>query len=138
MRLTWKDARATLFVAAAVVFYALWLTGTIAADMSTRVAATIVFAFGWLACTSDVDQMKVVYGVDAERRPPLTYVVLASLAGGVALVSGIVAIAGANETMLATLVVAMVVLWVVTTARHALARQEQPRHDAGEVLPRAA
>jgi len=36
MRLTWKDARATLFVAAAVVFYALWLTGTIAA--ATRVA----------------------------------------------------------------------------------------------------
>ena len=125
MRLTVKDARAALVVGAAIVFYGLWVTDTVAADMSTRVAATIVFALGWLGCTSDTDQMKVVFGVDKEHRPPMTYVVLASLAGAVALVAGIIAIVAANEAMLATMVVAMAGLLVVTTIRHAISGRAQ-------------
>jgi uncharacterized membrane protein len=120
MRLTRKDARATVVVIGAAVFYALWLTGTVAADMSTRVVAVIVLALGWLGCTSDVDQMKVVFGVEGTR-PPLLYVVLTSLVGGVALIAGAITIIGGNEAMLATLVVAMAALWIAATARHQIA-----------------
>jgi hypothetical protein len=120
MRLTRKDARAGLVVIGAAVFYTLWLTGTVAVDTSTRVVAAVVFALGWLGCTSDVDQMKVVFGVEGTR-PPLLYVVLASLVGGVALVAGAIAIIGGNEAMLATLVVAMAALWIAATARHQIA-----------------
>jgi hypothetical protein len=109
-----------VFVVGAAVFYALWLTGTVAADMSTRVVAAIVFALGWLGCTSDADQMKAVFGVEG-KRPPLLYVVLASLVGGVALVAGTIAIIGSNEVMLATLVVAMAALWIAATVRHQIA-----------------
>lgn len=127
MRLNKKDARAVVVVGAAVVFYALWSTGTVAADMSTRVAATIVFALGWLGCTSDTDQMKVLFGVDAAmRRPPMTYVVLASAAGAVALVAGIIAIVAGNEAMLATLVVVMAGLLLIATVRHAISGRSQP------------
>lgn len=126
MRLTMKDMRATLVVGAAVVFYALWATGTVAVNMSTRVAATIVFALGWLGCTSDTDQMKIVFGVDAAHRPPLTYVVLASVVGAVALVAGVIAIVAGNEAMLATLVVATAGLWLMASARHATSAARAP------------
>jgi hypothetical protein len=129
MRLTRKDVRVTVLVVGAAVFYALWLTGIVAADMSTRVVAAVVFALGWLGCTSDVDQMKVVFGVDG-KRPPLLYVVLASLVGGVALVAGAIAIIGGNETMLATLVVAMAVLWIAATARHQISGRPVLHDDA--------
>ena len=122
MHLTRKDARATLWVGAAAIFYGLWLTGIVAADMSTRLAAGIVFALGWLGCTSDVEGMKVVFGVGGEQRPHTSYVVIASLAGTVAFVAGIIAIVGANETMLATLVVTTVILWLISTVRHAIAQ----------------
>jgi len=121
MHLTRKDARATLWVGAAAIFYGLWLTGTIAPDMSTRVVAGIVFALGWLGCTSDVEGMKDVFGVDSEHRPHMSYVVVASVAGTVAFVAGIIAIVGANGTMLATLVAATVILWLIATVRHAIA-----------------
>jgi hypothetical protein len=117
MRLTRKDLRAAVAVVGAAIFYTLWLTDTVAADMSTRVVAAIVFALGWLGCTSDVEQMKVVFGVEG-KRPPLLYVALASTVGGVAVVAGTMAIIWAIEAMLATLVIAMLVLWIAATARH--------------------
>jgi hypothetical protein len=129
MRLTRKDLRATVVVVGAAVFYTLWLTGTVAADMSTRVVTGIVFALGWLGCTSDIDQMRFLFGVDEDERPPLVYVVLASLVGGVALVAGAIAIIWGNEAMLATLVVAMAVLWVATTARHQISGRPELHDD---------
>ena len=120
MRLTRKDVKATVVVVGAAVFYVSWLTGTVAADMSTRVVTAIVFSLGWLGCTSDVEQMKVVFGVDGDRRPPLVYVVLVSIVGAVALVAGMIAIIWGNGTMLAMLVVAMAVLWIAATVRHQL------------------
>jgi hypothetical protein len=120
MRLTMKDARAVMMVSAAVVFYALWASGTVAANMSTRVAATIVFALGWLGCTSDTDEMRAVFGVDASRRPPMVYVALTSAMGAIALVAGIIAIVAANETMLATLAVSMAGLLLMATGRHSI------------------
>ncbi|HEY7668992.1 MAG TPA: hypothetical protein VIE12_12835 [Actinomycetota bacterium] len=138
MKLTRNDARATIVVAAAVVFYLLWATETVATGVAPRIVAGIVFALGWLGCTSDVEGMKKVYGPDAAARPSAVYVVLASLLGGVALVAGIVAIGWANEAMLATMVVAMTVLWLMTTIRHALTRPIAPVVEHPSTLPRAA
>jgi len=127
---------ATLFVAAAVVVFALWQTDTAMTEMSTRAMAVMVFALGWLGCTSDAKRMSSVYTPGAGDRPPMLYTVLASLLGLVALVAGIWAIVAASETMLTVLVGAMVVLWLVTTIRHAVVAS--PRHPAVGPTPHAA
>jgi hypothetical protein len=66
--------------------------------------------------------METVYGVGARPRPPLYYVVLVSVLGGVTLVAGIVAFASGGDTALATLTGAMVALWALATIRHLMSR----------------
>lgn len=104
--------------------YALWLTGTGMAGTSTRVIGAMVFALGWMGCTSNQAAMAEVFGVGAPRRAPMGYVVMASIIGAVALVAGVITIVTGNE---ATLVIAMVVLWAMSTVRHLIAAQA-PRH----------
>ena len=127
MRLTWRDGVATVSVAAAGGLYALWLTGTGMAGTSTRVLGAIVFALGWVGCTSNQAAMAEVFGVGAPRRAPMGYVVMASIIGAVALVAGVITVVTGSEAMLATLVIAMVVLWAMSTVRHLIAGQA-PRH----------
>jgi hypothetical protein len=66
----------------------------------------------------------------------MLFTVPASLLGLVALVAGIWAIVAASETMLAVLVGAMVVLWLMATVRHAVVTA--PRLPAGGPTPHAA
>jgi hypothetical protein len=136
MRLTWRDGMATLFVAAAVVVFALWRSDTAMTEMSTRAMAVVVFALGWLACTSDAKRMASVYTPGAADHLPMGYMVPASLLGLVALVAGIWAIAAASETMLAVLVGAMVILWLMATVRHMV--EASPRHHTVGPTPHAA
>jgi len=126
MRLTWRDALATLFVAAAAALYALWQTGTAVAGMSTRVLGAVVFGLGWAGCMSDQGEMASVYGAGGRRRAPMVYVVVASLLGAVALAAGIMTLISASETMLAILVAATVALWVLATVRHVVTGQGRP------------
>jgi len=126
MRLTWRDGLATLFVAAAATLYALWQTGTAVAGMSTRVLGAVVFGLGWAGCMSDQREMASVYGAGGRRHAPMAYVVVASLLGAVALLSGIMTLVSASETMLAILVAATVALWVLATIRHAMTSQGHP------------
>jgi hypothetical protein len=128
MSLNWKDARTTLFVAGAVTVYALAMTGTAFQGMSMRVVTAIVLGLGMAACTSNQDQLAVVYAVGQERRVPMAYVVIVSTLGAVALGAGVIALVTANEAMLATLVAAVVALWVISTVRHAVTAQP-PRTD---------
>jgi len=60
--------------------------------------------------------------VDAYERPGVTRAVMVvlSLIGAVALVTGILAMTVGSETMLAVLVGATVAVWFATTLRHAL------------------
>jgi hypothetical protein len=120
MRLTWRDAMVTIVVGAAAVVYGLWQTGTAMTGTSTRAIAGSVFALGWLGCVANGNRVREVFSPDAEHRAPMPYVVLASVVGLLALVSGVWAIIGANEAMLAVLVGSMGVLWLITTARHAI------------------
>jgi hypothetical protein len=47
-----------------------------------------------------------------------TYLVITSALGLLALVAGVIALAAGSSTMLATLVIATVVLWALATIRH--------------------
>jgi hypothetical protein len=65
--------------------------------------------------------MAVVYGVDETRsRPTTTYVVAASILGAVALIAGIATLFTGSAPLLLVLLGALVALWVIATARHAL------------------
>ena len=131
MRLTWKDGLAAAFVAAAAVLYAVWLAGAGMSGTSTRVLGALVFGLGFAACTTNSSEMADVYGAaPRKRRVPMPYVVTASLIGMVALVAGVITLVTADEAMLATLVVAMIVLLVMSTVRHAVAdvMQGHERH----------
>jgi hypothetical protein len=63
-----------------------------------------------------------VYGVGGRTRPPLYYVVLVSVLGGVALVAGIVAFVSGGDAALATLAGTIVALWALATIRHSMSR----------------
>jgi hypothetical protein len=119
VRLTWRDELATLLVAAAGLVAFLWLSGLALTGMSPRAVGAIVFALGFAACTSDKLEMANVYGAEGHRRAPMAYVVFASLLGLAALVAGLLTLVTGSETMLVTLVAAMVALWAITTIRHA-------------------
>ena len=122
MRLGWRDGLATVLVAAAAVLYALWAAGAAMAGVSARWMTVIVFALGMAACTANQRELGGVYGpTPGAPRPPGFYVALATALGVVMLVAGIVAFVVASEAMLATLVAAMVALWLLSTGRHALA-----------------
>jgi hypothetical protein len=127
MRLTWRDVLATVFVLAAAVLYLLWLADIeVLGISSARVVGAIVMVLGLAASVT-----AVVYGVGAGLlRASKLYLVIASLIGLAALVAGIVTIAAADETMLAVLVIATLVLWAISTIRHAFGsaagRSEEP------------
>jgi hypothetical protein len=121
MRLTWRDGLATLLVAAAAVLYTLWATGALMPGVPTRWMTVIAFALGVAACTANQRQLGQVYGATREGpRPSGLYTSLATALGVVMLAAGILAFVLASEALLATLVAAMIALWLIATARHAL------------------
>lgn len=122
MRLTIRDGLATVFVAAAAAVYVPWVTGAALTGWSVRVTAAVVFALGWAACMTDQKQMAVVYGAAGEGpRPPAAYAVLVSVIGALALVAGVIALVTGSAALLATLAGSMAGLWLIATARHAVA-----------------
>jgi hypothetical protein len=116
MRLTWRDALATVFVLMAVAVYALWLAGVEVFGMSSvRAIGLVVLGLGLAASV-----VAVVYGVgagllDASR----IYLVVTSLLGLGALIAGVVVLAAESEPMLAALVIATGAMWILATVRHA-------------------
>jgi hypothetical protein len=123
MSLTWKDGLATVFVGAAVVLYMLSQGGNTVAGLSGPRALTVaIFGLGIAGCYTAKSQMEAMYGVSGRPRPPLLYVVLVSVLGGVALVAGIVAFSGGRTAALATLTASMAGLWALATTRHSTSR----------------
>jgi hypothetical protein len=123
MSLTWKDGLATVFVSAAAVLYLLWAGGTTVSGLSGSRALTVaIFGLGVGGCYTAKSHMETVYGVGGRTRPPLYYVVLVSVLGGVTLVAGIVAFVSGGDAVLATLAGAMVALWALATIRHSMSR----------------
>jgi hypothetical protein len=117
MSIPWRDRIATLVVASALVVYLLWAVGTLG-EVSAGTIAIVVLALGFVASASAV--VPGFADLLAGSRP---YLVLASLGGLVALVSGIMTIANSSDGTLAVLVIATVALWAAATARHASAHR---------------
>jgi hypothetical protein len=123
MSFTWKDGLATAFVGAAAVLYLLWVGGTTVLGLSgPRALAVVIFGLGVGGCYTAKSQMEAMYGAGGRARPPLYYVVLVSVLGGVTLVAGIIALASGGDAALATLTAAMVALWALATIRHSTSR----------------
>ena len=115
---------ATALVGAAAALYLLWVSGTTVAGLTGIRALTLaVFALGVGGCYAARSEMAAVYGAGGGPRPPLLYVVLATILGGVTLVAGIVAFAGGGDAALATLTGAMVALWALATIRRTTSRR---------------
>ena len=125
MHLTWRDALATVFVLAAAVLYLLWLAEIEVLGMSSpRAIGGVVMGLGLAASIT-----AVVYGVGAGlMQASKVYLAVTSLIGLGALVAGIMVIVDANEPMLAALLIATVVLWLVSTVRHVLISGREIRH----------
>ena len=131
MRLTWRDWVATACVGAAAVIYAVWLSQDEVLGISgARGIGLAVLVLGLVASVT-----AVVFGVgEGLLRANKLYLALASVLGLVALVAGIVVLVNQNETMLATLVGSTVVLWMISTVRHAIPVE----HPGGLVNPSVA
>jgi len=129
MHLTWRDRLATSVVAAAALLYLVWFTvGDGASESEVRMITAIVLALGFVASVS-----AVVPGFEGLIHGSKLYLAVSSLLGLGAFVAGIAALVTGREVWLALLVVTTVVLWAMSTMRHATAapRSVPPPADAG-------
>jgi hypothetical protein len=139
MRLTWRDAVASLFVAAAVIAYVLWAAGVAMTTVSSTGIGLVVFGSGWAACVTNRREMATVYGVDRTRPGPTrVYVVAASILGAMALIAGIATLFTRSEPLLLVLVGAVVAFWLLATARHAFGSRTANVNGRERHLDRAA
>ena len=120
MRLTWKDGLATVLVAVAVVVFAVWSAGASIAGISGRGLVVAIFLLGIGGCYTAQSHFETVYGVNGTTRPPLAYVVLVSAVGALATVAGILALIVGGGLAVTTLLLAMIVMWILSTVRHQL------------------
>lgn len=115
MRLTRRDAAATVFVGAAAALYGLWLAGVEVAGLSeVRVVTGIVLGLGFAASAS-----AVVPTFETLWHGSKAYLALTSLIGLGALAAGVAALVTEREEMLTALVLATLALWIISTIRHA-------------------
>jgi hypothetical protein len=120
MTLTRKDAAATLFATLSVLAFAathegwnVWLIGD-----NHRWAAALILVLGLGAC------------ITGGQPDAMTEHKTTAMFGGVALVLGVLAIVTGSLTPLSLLVACIVVLWMLTTVRHALAHHVPGQHSA--------
>jgi hypothetical protein len=136
MRLTWRDALATVFVLAAVVVYGIWLVDDeVLGTSSVRTIGLVVMLLGLASSVT-----AVVYGVGAGLlRASKVYLMVTSLVGLGALVAGILVLVQESEPMLGGLVIATASLWLMSTIRHVLIATKAHQPGIGSPpLPHAA
>ena len=128
MRLPKKDIIATGAVAAAIVFYVLWLADAAVLGMSSiRVTGLTVLALGFAASA-----IAVVPGFDQLMHGNRLYLATTSVLGVAALAAGVIMLSAASSTALAWLMVAMVTLWAISTIHHAVLAKADQRSLHGE------
>lgn len=117
MRLTGKDAKATLLVVTAVVLYVPFLAGAKLPLVSgPRVLAPVVLGLGIAACIVNGSEISLERLDLAAGRWVKALAWLATLA----LVATVVTLITGSAISLAALVGAVVVMWLLTTVRHAV------------------
>lgn len=111
MRLTWKDAAATILVAAIVIPYVGYLVrGEMPFIKDPRGMAGTALILGIAACA---------VGASAAQGSSIL-VKIGNVLGPVALVLGIATLIFETEWLLAGTIGAIVLLWLLATARHAV------------------
>jgi hypothetical protein len=129
MRLTWKDAVATLFMAAIVAVYVAYLNGTSAWLISTaRGTTTAVLVLGFVGGCALGGLAEAYTG--AKSHSALAFTVIATILGLTALTAAIVGLITGGTVALAVLVGATLALWLVATIRHAFTAPAEPAHEA--------
>lgn len=114
MTLPMRDVLASVLVGLSVVIYLGMMIGIALPGLSDVTGVTVaVLVLGIAASIS-----AVVPGFDELLHGSRLYLVAASLLGAVALVGGVWALLSNDATALAVLVLATVVLWGMSTARH--------------------
>jgi hypothetical protein len=132
MRLTWKDAVSTVFMAAIVVSYAAFRDSTtawlISSARGTAGAVLFLGMVGGCGMSAAAEQYQ-----DAQA---WLYRSLASVAGTAALVAGVIALITGSTVALAILVAVTLALWLMATVRHALTPPAAPGggRDTHEVI----
>jgi hypothetical protein len=132
VRLTWKDAVSTVFMAAIIFIYIAFLNSTtawlISSARGTAAAVLVLGLVGGCGMSATAEQYQ-----DTRSR---AYRSFANLIGVTALVAGVVALITASTVALAILVVATLALWLVATARHAFTPATVPggSRDTHEVI----
>ena len=117
-----RDQIATALVVLGVgLAVAWWTSAPLVETLGVRTVAMAVTALGMLASAS-----AVVPGSSALLRGSRSYLVGTSVLGTLALVAAGVSIAYEDERALAALVGATIILWAVSTARHAGAYATNP------------
>jgi len=118
MRLTWKDAVSTLFMAGIVAVYLAFLSGTsmwlISSARGTMTAVLVLGFVGGCALSAAGDMY-----LGTLTRPAKVLRALATLFGLVALTAGVAGLITGGTVWLAILFGATIVLWLTATIRHA-------------------
>ncbi len=128
--LTSRDRVATVFVGAGALVYLLWLAGVGSrVETDVRVVTGTVLALGFWASAS-----AVVPGFDGLLHGSKLYLAITSLLGLGAFGVGIVALVSGSELALGVLVATTVVLWAISTVRHANAAASEPRAGGSSTL----
>ncbi|MGA2829529.1 MAG: hypothetical protein ABSF03_25855 [Streptosporangiaceae bacterium] len=118
MRLTWKDAVTTLFVAAIVAIYVTFLNGTslwLISSARGTTAAVLVLGFVGGCALSALDDVRAT----AQPRWAQVLSAIASTLGVVALAAAVIGLITGSTVALAVLVTATIALWLIATVRHA-------------------
>lgn len=116
MRLPKRDLLATALVAAAVVLYILWDAGSAPAGLgSVRATGLVILGLGFAASAS-----AVVPSFEELLHGNKAYLGVTSIIGVAAFAAGLQMLLGSSETALGALVVAMAVLWVISTVHHVM------------------
>ncbi len=122
MRLTWKDAVSTVFMAAIVVIYVAFLNSTtawlISSARGTAAAVLVLGIVGGCGMSAAAEQY--------QGQRARAYTSFASVLGATALIAGVIALITASTVALALLVAATLALWLVATARHAFTPPAAP------------
>jgi hypothetical protein len=135
MRLTWKDAVTTLFMAVIVAGYVAFLQGTslwlISSARGTTAAVLVLGMVGGCALSAAGD----LY-TRAQSRWSMAILVITTMLGIVALTAAVTGLITGSTLALAVLVTATIALWLTATIRHAFTAPAEPvnMRDVHEVI----
>ena len=131
MRLTWKDATATLLIGAIVAVYLAFLNGTsLWLISSARGTTAAVLVLGTAGCA-----MRDLHATGRSRSARV-FLAVATALGVLALAAGLIGLITGSTVALTVLVAGTIALWLIATVRHAVTLRAEPGNgrDVHEVI----